>query len=185
MEAPNPHRRVLFVAGVHGAGKTTLARSLATELECPFKSAGELLREKGVHPDQKVKTVRNVEGNQDALVAALDQLDLGNSVLILDGHFCLLNSDGLVQPVPMRTFQSMGLVGIILVEAEVGDVHDRLSVRDGTTISVETIAALQVEERTRARLVSEELHVPLFQTRSSEAAEAVSWSRKTLNFESL
>jgi adenylate kinase len=63
--------RILFVAGVHGTGKTSLCRSISTKFDVAHCSASELIAQyRGIHfrPDRRVD---DISQNQDALIAAI------------------------------------------------------------------------------------------------------------------
>src|SRR5262249_1164106 len=101
------NRNVIFVGGIHGVGKTTYCEKLSSDLNLKHYSASDLIKEvkrtNSVH-----KNVKNIPQNQDILLDAIDKCFYENKWYILDGHFCLLNEQGSISPIPFATFQSIG-----------------------------------------------------------------------------
>ncbi|MBK5007366.1 AAA family ATPase [Pseudomonas sp. S32] len=81
---------IVFVAGVHGVGKTHLCQALATKTGLRHATASQLIREATQSVSWKNdKVVTDIESNQDALIVAVDEIMQHEDVLILDGHFVL------------------------------------------------------------------------------------------------
>lgn len=85
----------IFVAGVHGVGKTYLASRLPSTLGLIHTSASKLIKEERAMPSWGVdKRVSDVDANQIALAAAVKRHNDAGVQLLLDGHFVLLNNNG-------------------------------------------------------------------------------------------
>lgn len=150
-------RPKLFVGGVHGSGKGSLCKRLVEVYLCKYVSASGLL-----NWDKKSKQVENVKYNQEVLRQLLAQNTSGDSSYIIDGHFALWNEDGLCESVPIDTFASLGLSGIILTTCSVDIVQKRLKERDEISYDLDRIQELQNAEIEQAKFVSQELNIPLF-----------------------
>jgi adenylate kinase len=153
--------RIVFVGGIHGAGKTTLSRRLALILPALHVTAGELIRGAGdpgeaVTLDRVSKAVADVDRNQERLLAGLhayrNRATVGSNGLgvLLDGHFCLLDRHGAIADIPSGIFAAIDPVAVIFVEANAETVFSRLSRRDGGTPSLAIVTMLAERERARA-----------------------------------
>lgn len=176
---------ILFVGGVHGAGKTTISTLLAERLRAFHVTAGQLIRETAgsnysVTTAPGNKTVSNVDANQELLLQGLDlcKARVGRGTIILDGHFSLLSSDESVSVIPLSVFRAIAPVGVLLVESENAKIHARLVSRDPDHApSVAVLAMLSLRERLQAETVCADLRIWLEVVRgdgvSVDSAESV------------
>jgi len=151
--------RVLFVAGVHGVGKSTLCENFSKTKNVMFRSAGKLIAE-AKKIESLTKTVADVDGNQNLLVNQVRRIRDTGSPLILDGHFAVFNTKLKPVPVASSVFSDLGVDGVILITDRPDDIANRLASRDGKSIDISAIAALQKVEEIRAKQVAKELCVP-------------------------
>lgn len=122
---------VIFVAGVHGVGKTHLCQALARETGLRHASASQLIREvRQSETWRNDKIVTDIESNQDALNIAVEQIMQHEDVLLLDGHFVLKKATGILEPVSLATFERLRLSAIILIENDPELIAERLFQRD-------------------------------------------------------
>ena len=162
---------VVFVGGVHGSGKSTLSRLLAEIVPAAHVTAGALIREASapgyvVTVGAQDKAVPNVDENQAVLLRGLrayrDRTPRDGRLLLLDGHFTLLDAQGQVVEVSSDVFKAIAPVAVLLVEANARMVHERLAARATDAPSLEIIERLAERERRRATATSEGLGVPLW-----------------------
>jgi adenylate kinase len=164
-------RPIVFVGGVHGAGKSTLSRYLAEALPASHVTAGGLIRE-AASPGHVVtvgaqdKAVPDVDANQAVLLRGLVAYQARTirdaRPLLLDGHFTLMNQARVIVPVPAAVFAAIGPVAVVLVEADATVVHERLAARAPEAPSVDVIVRLTEREREQATATAEALKVPIF-----------------------
>lgn len=154
------HGVAMFIGGVHGVGKTTICKASLDPLGFDCISASELIR-RHVTMHKADKRVRNVGKNQDVLVAESNKEKSKSLLYGLDGHYCLLNKDGVIERLSIEVFRSLGFDLLALVDSTVDEVVKRLQARDGTKWSKKTVAALMSAERTHARRVAKALNMPL------------------------
>ncbi len=159
-EKAGNHGVAMFIGGVHGVGKTTICKASLDPLGFDCISASELIR-RHVTMHKTDKRVRNVAKNQDVLVAESNKEKSKSLLYGLDGHYCLLNKDGVIERLPIEVFRSLGFDLLALVDSTVDEVVKRLQARDGTKWSKKTVAALMSAERTHARRVAKTLNMPL------------------------
>lgn len=169
VEKQPPKGRVIFVAGVHGVGKTTLCAGVASRMELTHRSASQLIREKKESAiARNSKTVADIPGNQELLIEAVRRISQSGQTLLLDGHFALLNSAGKAQPLPTKVFADLGIDGIVLVHDRPSSIVAKLRQRDGDLIGGNDIASLQAMEISRAKSVAVEWGLPLYQVNASD-----------------
>lgn len=160
---------VIFVAGVHGVGKTHLCQALASTTGLRHESASQLIREErqlATWGDDKIVT--EVRGNQDALTAAVDRILQEQPILVLDGHFVLKKADGVLEEVPPVTFERLGLSAIVLVENDPQLIAERLFRRDTNNAAGDIGEFIRSERRT-AISTSINLRIPFFLLHSPSA----------------
>jgi adenylate kinase len=80
---------VIFLGGVHGVGKSTLA-ALCKESGVEHLRASDLIKQASSEArfDER-KRVKDVDGNQGILVRSLNARIDGGGKFLLDGHFTL------------------------------------------------------------------------------------------------
>jgi len=154
----------VFVAGIHGAGKSTICRELARRLGVFHATAGDLIRMNAnarTEVTVGVKAVPNVDANQLLLLRGLATYRARNKgPLLLDGHFVLLKPDRAIAEIPVTVYEAIAPVAILLVEADPAAIHSRLMERDKTAPPVAIITDLAMQERAHAERVCSELKIP-------------------------
>ena len=152
----------VFIAGVHGVGKTYLAKQIPESLGLFHTSASKLIKEERAAPNWSVdKRVSDVDGNQIALTTAVKRYNDAGTRLLLDGHFVLLNSLSEFVPLNANVFQSLNLERVVLLEAAPELIAERISERDDRNIGVAHISNFVGVERENAMKVCDLLRIPL------------------------
>ncbi len=152
---------MIFISGVHGAGKSYFCNLVkeATGIEC--YSASSLIKEKKKQGFPADKRVADIDENQLYLLAAVDDLRASPGEFLLDGHFCLLNKEGVITRIPLDTFTTLRPEAIILLTEDPEIIAQRRQERDGVEHKASDIKAFQDEEAKYAGEVAELLQVPL------------------------
>lgn len=167
LEAQKLRGRVIFVAGVHGVGKTTACESFASTHAIEHKSASQLIREAKVSAlSTRGKAVRDIHGNQKLLIGAVQRIRATGKPLLLDGHFALLDSQLIPQALPMDVFYDLAINAVIAIHDKPNAIAKRLAVRDTESLSSSQIAALQALELSNAEKVSTELCIPFIKIKA-------------------
>lgn len=172
-------RTIIFVAGIHGVGKTFFCQQVAKKLVLEHVSASTLIRQAKHRSSEQQKAVANVSQNQDVLITELQKHQWKFPVLLLDGHFCLLTTTGIIQPVPIETFQKMNPASVILLTAPITVIQERLQSRDSQSYPIDFLEALQTAEINQAYGVCAELNIPLLTIISDDLTEAYDFIRRT------
>ncbi len=152
----------VFVAGVHGVGKTYLSSRLPADLGLRHMSASKLIKEEMSSPTWGVdKRASDVDGNQLALTKATQRYNATGERLLLDGHFVLLNQDGGFVEISAEVFRSLRLEVVVLVEFDPKVIVQRLKERDGIDKQPKWVESFISAERQHAETVCKRFDIPL------------------------
>lgn len=91
-------RKIIFVGGIHGSGKSYFCRKVHHSLQLEYITASSLIGR------SKEKQVQNVPANQDILVDAIHSKLSRFQNYLIDGHFCLLTKSSEVEKVNIKVF---------------------------------------------------------------------------------
>lgn len=153
---------VIFVCGIHGAGKTTFCAKLSSDLEIPAFSASSLIKEVSdgaISNSSGYKKVNDVEGNQELLIYAISEKLKTYKSLILDGHTSIINSENEIIPLNVEIFKKLSLEKIIVINTSPEKVVQRIMKRDGISISLENIKMHALIEIENAKNISKYLNI--------------------------
>ncbi len=152
----------IFIAGIHGVGKTYLAKRLPAQSGLMHTSASTLIKEERALPDWNAdKRVADVDANQIALAQAVARHNAAGTPLLLDGHFVLLGKDGQFIILGSEVFKALNLSAVVLVEAPPDVVAGRITARDDLHRDAAWLAGFIARERAQAEQVCAELNLPL------------------------
>lgn len=158
----------IFLAGIHGVGKTYLAAQLPNTFGLMHTSASKLIREEVSQPNWNAdKRVSDVTVNQIALAQAVRRRNDNGERLLLDGHFVLLDSVGSFVLLNVDVFESLNLQAALLLEAPAHIVAERIRTRDGREIAIAEIENFAEAERCHARAVCDSLGIALVELDAS------------------
>ncbi|MFJ7939187.1 ATP-binding protein [Peribacillus sp. NPDC096622] len=152
----------IFLSGIHGVGKTTLANRLKNIINIKSMSVSDLIRKAGKKLDNTKKNIDGISKNQDLWKKELNNIDIGDSKLLLDGHFCLLDIDENITRLPFSTFYDTNMTKIVLMKNNPYIIRDRLLSRDKKEYSIDLIDKFQQCEVQQAINYSTEKKVNLF-----------------------
>lgn len=155
-------KQIIFTGGIHGVGKSTLCREVASALSIGYLSASEVLKWNDINTDVKNKKVLNISDTQKRLLTGLNAIIEPGKKYILDGHFCLFNKDGEVTPVPTGTFKQINPISLILVTGIISDIQAALEKRDDRVYDKEKLWAMHEKESAYAQEIATTLKIPLF-----------------------
>ena len=174
----------IFIAGIHGAGKSTISRELAKLLGASHVTAGDLIRASASATNKVtvgVKAVPNVDANQQLLIRGLAVYRARNAgPLLLDGHFMLRTPDGAIAEIPVAVYQAIAPVAVLLVETDAVTIHSRLMERDKEAVPVAIITELARRERAQAERVCDDLKIPLLAVSGDAAADGAAIAAASL-----
>lgn len=165
-------RHIVFVSGIHGVGKTTLAKALAMASDYVSVSASELILKVKKTPVANAKRVDDIDSNQQHLLDGIDFF-LGDGRYIIDGHFCLLDKNNAVAEIDLRVFSAMRPRAVVVVYDEIDDIADRLHGRDNLKIDKAVLEELQRRELIHGMFVATTLKVPFLTLQQTDPDRAV------------
>ncbi|TGE36681.1 AAA family ATPase [Desulfosporosinus fructosivorans] len=163
---------MLFVGGVHGVGKSYFCGQVEIETGLKVYSASKLISELRNEEFTVNKKVNEINDNQGYLLEAMRRLSTLEGEFLLDGHFCLLNGNGVVQRIPIATFKQLSPKAIIVLYDTVETIISRLNKRDNVNYEFPTIEALQKEELNYSQEVSIALGVPYLAINNASLTES-------------
>jgi adenylate kinase len=164
--------RPIFVGGIHGVGKSTICSDICAEFNIPHLTASDLIRqykkETLIQDVDREKRVGNISTNQDILITALNNSVIEDDTYILDGHFTLFDSLGLVKPIPTNVFFQIKPKALFVITEKPETIQLRLMDRDESDYNLYKLSEMQKAETVHARRVSEEIGVNLHEVSSSQ-----------------
>ncbi len=163
-------KKIIFISGVHGVGKTTLCNEIKNHIEINSYSCSDLIK-KHSNFIEKSKVVDDSDKNQFVLLQAVDEIK--DSQFILDGHFCLIGRDSLIIKLEQDVFLNMLPSMIINVSCPVEIIKKRLFNRDGCDFSKGLLEQLQIEESGMAEYISTVLNIPLYEYNSGDPIDGI------------
>lgn len=155
------NRKIVFVAGVHGVGKGTLCKKIMSFSEVEHVTASDLIRQR--KELNKRKGVEGLLDNQELLLQSLSELSFVNKTLLLDGHFCLFNSNMEIFNIPIELYKTINISNILLITSKPETIYERILSRDkgDSGLELQHISSLQKAEIEHATLISSALNIPL------------------------
>lgn len=166
-------RKIIFIAGVHGVGKTTLCNDLAAGFNIEHFSASNLIAREREEEHLRSKQVKNIAGNQDCLVVALNKYFNSKNWYLLDGHFCLLNKDNEITRVPYSTYEGISPGAILVLVDKPENIYARLSSRDSIRHNLSLLKSFQEQEIFYAEYVRDKLSIPYLMSNPIENKDEI------------
>ena len=147
---------------MHGVGKSTFCQSLASETKAIHYSASELIMMTKKEDYSQSKKVKNISGNQDILIHAINEHLNDDETYLIDGHYCLINDAGEISKVPEQTYRRMSPVALIVLHDEPHNIHERLNNRDNKNYELDFIRKFQDEELSYSKQMADGINVPYY-----------------------
>ncbi|MEP4534137.1 MAG: ATP-binding protein [Cyclobacteriaceae bacterium] len=161
------YRNTIFIGGIHGVGKGAICSEIKKEIDLEHLSASDVLKWSEVSPDPTNKFVKDIPDTQQRLITGLQRLIHPTQMYILDGHFCLFDWNGKVNPVPVETFIQISPILLSVVVCDAAIVAERLHARDNKKYDTLIIEKMQKIELEHAQLVAGKLNVDLIEVESN------------------
>ncbi len=149
---------MIFVAGIHGVGKTYFCTQFSKDINRIHYSSSDLISKHKRELKTNNKKIAQITKNQDFLFQALEKIDTDN--IVLDGHFCLLNKHGEITRIPKETFLKLLPELIIVLTDAIDNIHQRLLNRDQQSYEKRLLEHFQKEEIKYGIEISKNLDIP-------------------------
>lgn len=153
-------KQIIFVAGIHGVGKTTYCEDLSKKLNLPYYSCSQLIST-FKKLDSSNKLTSKINENQNLLKLAIEKYIPYNSSYILDGHFCLINDKFEITKISQTTFKDLEISRIILLTNNPSTIVQNLKNRDGKDYPEKLIKNFQDDEISYSKLIAKELNIDI------------------------
>ena len=166
-------RRIIFVGGVHGVGKTTLCNTIASKFNIKHFSASNLISIEKEEEHLRNKQVENITGNQDFLVTAINKYFEDENWYLLDGHFCLLSKNNEVTKIPYSTYEGICPSAILVLIDKPENIYARLSSRDSIKHELALLQSFQKQEISYAEYIRDKLSIPYLMYNVTESNDKI------------
>lgn len=156
---------IYFIGGIHGVGKGTICKEIASKTELIHITASEVLKwEEISYKDDKL--VKDITLSQNRLIKGLKNIIKKDETYLLDGHFCLLDSNEVSRRIDEDTFDQINpkIISIVIDDAE--KIAERLQSRDHKIYDVEVLNQLQLMEIEYAKHLSNKYSVPYIEIKN-------------------
>lgn len=171
----------IFVAGVHGAGKTFATKPACQKLGLLHATASQLIKEElGQGAWSGTKMDSDVELNQAALISAVRRIKESGEILVLDGHFVLRRAPGTHERLPIHVFRELGCSSVLLIRSPAVVLLERLHARQDMSWTVAELVDFCKAEDAHSAQVAGALGIPL-KTLDSPTAQEVETCLKGLS----
>jgi adenylate kinase len=166
-------RKIIFIAGIHGVGKTTLCNALVTRFSIEHFSASNLIAKEREEEHLRSKKVENIAGNQDHLVVALNKYLNSTNWYLLDGHFCLLNKNNEITRIPYSTYEGIAPSAILVLADKPENIYARLNSRDNIKYDLSLLKSFQEHEILYAEYIRDKLSIPYLRSNPIENKDEI------------
>ncbi|AHB08274.1 hypothetical protein U875_05135 [Pandoraea pnomenusa 3kgm] len=169
----------IFVAGVHGAGKTFATKPACQKLGLVHATASQLIKdERGQATWDGAKMVSDVDQNQVALISAARRIRESGATLVIDGHFVLRRAPGIHEKLPIDVFRALECSAVVLIRSPVRVLLERLHARQDASWAEEELAEFSKAEEVHSAEVAEVLGIPLKTLNSPTTQEVETWLKR-------
>ncbi|MGG4397400.1 ATP-binding protein [Paenibacillus thiaminolyticus] len=126
-------KKIIFVGGIHGVGKTFMCKKMSIDLNINHYSASKLISKMTNEDFSTNKKVDRINENQELLIQSIIKNTVDDELFLLGGHFILLHKNGEISKVPYMTFKVMQPKAIIILIDSAERIAERLFQRDSKT----------------------------------------------------
>lgn len=152
---------MIFVAGIHGVGKTFFSNQIGKELRIEMHDASEIIAKERNREFSKDKKIKEPNLNQRSLINGVERLKQRGEQFLLNGHFCLLDSLGEIVPLEQSVFEQIAPEKIILLEEAPDIIVERRFARDKEKLDSQFIQKFLEAEHVCAYRFAEERGIPI------------------------
>lgn len=163
-------KNIVFVGGIHGVGKGTICKEIALRTKLIHITASQILKW-GEISKLDNKRVDNISSTQERLMIGLKNLIKKDENYLLDGHFCLLNPEGIPSRIEEETFVQINPKILTVVIDNPHKIAKRLAARDGEIYDFEDLNKFQNMEIEYAKYLSEKYSIPYVEVKNGEFKE--------------
>jgi adenylate kinase len=156
------NKNIIFIGGIHGVGKGTICKDISLNTGLIHLTASQILKWEEIS-ERENKLVENITSTQERLINGLNNLIKKDKEYIIDGHFCLLNSNGIPSRIDEDAFDQINPKTIAIVIDDVEKIVKRLEARDGKIYDIKVLNELQQMEIEYAKYLSDKYSILYFE----------------------
>ena len=160
-------KNIIFIGGIHGVGKGTVCKEIASKTDLIHITASEILKWNEISSSDN-KFVNNISSTQERLINGLKNLIKNDKRYLLDGHFCLLNSNGIPCKIDEETFDNINPKIISIVIDDIEKIVNRLEKRDKKKYDIKILNELQKMEIEYAKYLSKKYSIPYIEIKNND-----------------
>jgi adenylate kinase len=160
-------KNVIFIGGIHGAGKGIICKEIASKTDLIHITASQVLKWNEISSLEN-KLVKNISSTQERLIFGLKNIIEKDNQYLLDGHFCLLDSNGIPCKIDEETFDIINPKIISIVIDNIEKIVDRLEKRDNKKYDIKILNELQEMEIEYAKYLSKKYSIPYIEIKNSD-----------------
>lgn len=160
-------KNIIFIGGIHGVGKGTVCKEIASKTDLIHITASEILKWNEISSSDN-KFVNNISSTQERLINGLKNLIKNDKQYLLDGHFCLLNSNGIPCKIDEETFDNINPKIISIVIDDIEKIVNRLEKRDKKKYDIKILNELQKMEIEYAKYLSKKYSIPYIEIKNND-----------------
>lgn len=166
------NNNIAFIGGIHGVGKSTACKSICDVTGLIHLTASTVLKWNEIKQGAE-KIVADINATQNRLIEGLKAVTGNDEKYLLDGHYCLLNKMGKVQPVPIETFIQIApyLLSLLIEDASI--IQSRLENRDKKPYGINLLNEMQDHEISHAQIIAKTLDIELIIARSGDTSQII------------
>jgi adenylate kinase len=173
--------KIFFIGGIHGVGKSTLCKKICCDLNLIYLSASQLLNWNESNENPKNKKVDDILYMQNKLIIGINLNTEPNKNYLLDGHYCLLDKDNKVNPIPSDTFIRINPINLNIILGNISEISTTLQIRDNLVYEMDLLKQFQSYELSYAQKLSKKLNIELNIGTSDDYSEIVENIKKKIN----
>ncbi len=158
---------IIFIGGIHGVGKGTICKEIVSKTDLIHITASEILKWNEISSSDN-KLVQNISSTQERLIYGIKNLIENDKQYLLDGHFCLLNSNGIPRKIDEKTFENINPKIISIVIDDIEKIVERLEKRDKKKYDIKILNELQKMEIEYAKYLSKRYSIPYIEIRNND-----------------
>jgi adenylate kinase len=162
------------MGGIHGVGKGTLCKKVCAKHGLIHLSASEVLKWDQIS-EKENKLVADFSLSQNRLIRNLQHQVKASEKYILDGHYCLLNSNLEPEKIDFETFELLNPFAFSIVVDEIQDIKNRLELRDNRKYDYNLLSKFQQIELQYSIEVADKLNKPHLILKKEEAEKLITF----------
>lgn len=150
--------KTIFIAWVHGVGKTTLCKKIANQQIIHIQASQLLWNTKTQQTLNNKPNIDELRLQWSLIISKLKIEKQKAKITLFEWHFALYSNNWIVR-VDETVFEQIGIHSIVLLTDKAEQIHSRLISRDPNAPNIKYIKYLQQIEVEHAKYVASKLNI--------------------------